>query len=214
MDLVLNDEIKNFNFDNIEIIPFLRGLISKKLSEYNSNSRCIFEIVQNKKILEFSSLKNLNELSIKGVATPDHVIMTKSRPLILDKIPKNIFSRKNKEESFNIWLKKTEQYLNKYIEDYEKYFHENNKRVGNTKHMLDPLPRIIFIPDFGMISLGETKKAAKIVSDIGQSWIETILSAEKLGQFKPVSEQDIFDLEYWSLEQAKIGNKKIIFIII
>ena len=75
--------------------------------------------------------------------------------------------------------------------------------------MLDPLPRIIFIPNFGMISLGESKKAAKIVSDIGQSWIETILSAEKVGQFKPVSEQDIFDLEYWSLEQAKIGNKKI-----
>ena len=75
--------------------------------------------------------------------------------------------------------------------------------------MLDPLPRIIFIPDFGMISLGESKKAAKIVSDIGQSWIETILAAEKLGQFKPVTEQEIFDLEYWSLEQAKIGNKKI-----
>ena len=67
------------------------------MSNYNGNNRCVFEIIQNKKILEFSSLKNLKELSIKGVATPDHVIRTKSRPLILDKIPKNIFSQKNKE---------------------------------------------------------------------------------------------------------------------
>ena len=51
--------------------------------------------------------------------------------------------------------------------------------------MLDPFLES-FYPDFGMISLGESKKAAKIVSDIGQSWIETILAAEKLGQFKPV----------------------------
>lgn len=208
LDLVINNKIRKFNFDNIEIVPFLRGLISKKMSVFNSNNRCVFEIIQNKKILEFTSLKNLKELSIKGVATPDHVIRTKHRPLILDKIPKNIFSQKNKNEFLHGWLEKTEQYLNKYIEDYVKYFHENNKRVGNIKHMLDPLPRIIFIPDFGMISLGESKKAAKIVSDIGQSWIETILAAEKLGQFKPVTEQEIFDLEYWSLEQAKIGNKK------
>ncbi|OUL43213.1 short-chain dehydrogenase [Prochlorococcus sp. HOT_208_60] len=209
LDLVANDQFRNFNLDNIEIIPFLRGLFSKKMSKYNSTHRFIFEIVQNKKILEFSSLKNLKELSIKGVATPDHVIRTKYRPLILDKIPENIFSQKNKDELLHDWLANTNQSLEKYIEDYEQYFHKNNNRVGNTKHMLDPLPRIILIPYFGMISLGESKKAAKVVSDIGQSWIETILSAEKLGEFKPVSEQDIFDLEYWSLEQAKIGNKKI-----
>ena len=83
------------------------------------------------------------------------------------KFQKIFFLKKTKNELLHVWLEKTKQYLNKYIEDYEKYFHENNKRVGNNKHMLDPLPRIIFIPNFGMISLGESKKAAKIVSDIG-----------------------------------------------
>ena len=45
-------------------------------------------------------------------------------------------------------------------------------------------------------------------ADIGQVWIETLLAAESIGQFRPVSENDTFDLEYWSLEQAKLGSKK------
>ncbi|MDA9738432.1 SDR family oxidoreductase [Prochlorococcus sp. AH-736-L17] len=59
-----------------------------------------------------------------------------------------------------------------------------------------------------MIGIGTTKKAAKIVADIGESWIETVLSAESISSFEPVSEANTFDLEYWSLEQAKISKQK------
>ena len=59
-----------------------------------------------------------------------------------------------------------------------------------------------------MIGIGKDKKSSKIAADIGQAWIETVLSANSVGSFSPVGEKDTFDLEYWSLEQAKLGNKK------
>ena len=47
------------------------------------------------------------------------------------------------------------------------------------------------------------------MADISQTWIETLLSAESLGKYSPVNSEDTFDLEYWSLEQAKLGKKKL-----
>ena len=69
----------------------MRGLISSELSKRGFAKRCIFEIRNDKKIKEISELCNLLELSGRGVATPDHVIRTKSKPLILDEIPDSEF---------------------------------------------------------------------------------------------------------------------------
>ena len=191
------------------ILPFLRGLISKKFVEYGGMKKCIFEVRLNKKIQELTELKNFKELSIKGVATPDHVIRTKSQPLILDPIPENFNLDSIDLNDYSNWIENTKYKLNKYIENYQIYFRDNNSKVGNIKKILDPIPRIIFIPKYGMISIGSSKKASKIVADIGESWIETLLSAESFGKYKPVNEKDTFDLEYWSLEQAKLGKNKL-----
>ena len=70
-----------------------------------------------------------------------------------------------------------------YKDCYENYFKNNNKRFGNTKIQLDPLPRLILIPKIGLMGIGKNKKSAKIASDIGEAWIETLLSAESVGKF-------------------------------
>tara|TARA_B100001248_G_C27395388_1_gene465196 strand:+ start:522 stop:2666 length:2145 start_codon:yes stop_codon:yes gene_type:complete len=209
LDLISSKNLDYGNYNNYKIIPYLRGLISGKLSKGGFFKRCIFEIRNNKAIEEFSKLNNLLELSKRGVATPDHVIRTKSRPLILESLPNIEFDLNSSEGAIQEWLENTKKSLESYIENYQLYFESNNKRVGKIKKNLDPLPRLIIIPNFGMIALGDTKNSACIAADIGQVWIETILSAESLGQFRPVGESDIFDLEYWSLEQAKLGTKKI-----
>ena len=95
-----------------------------------------------------------------------------------------------------------------YISEYDNYFKENNDRCGGIKTKLDPMPRLILLPEVGLIALGDTKNSAKVNADIGEAWIETLLSAESLGTFNPISEQDTFELEYWSLEQAKLGKQK------
>ena len=208
LDLISSKLVDLPNNNNYKIIPFLRGLISSELAKNGFFKRCIFEIRNDEKIQHFSKLSNAFELSKRGVATPDHVIRTKSKPLILDEIPNYDFDLKYPKQEINMWLIKTKEALEKYIKEYKLYFEKNNKRVGGIKKNLDPLPRLIIIPNFGMIAVGDSKKSACIAADIGQIWIETLLAAESLGEFRPVSENDTFDLEYWSLEQAKLGGKK------
>lgn len=74
--------------------------------------------------------------------------------------------------------------------------------------MLDPMPRLAFVPGVGMIGIGNTYKAAKIAADVGETFVETVTAAEAHGAFKPVDMAELFKLEYWSLEQAKLATTK------
>jgi NAD(P)-dependent dehydrogenase (short-subunit alcohol dehydrogenase family) len=61
------------------------------------------------------------------------------------------------------------------------------------------------LPGLGLLGLGRTKKDAKIAADIAEAAIATISDAEAIGRFESIPEADMFDMEYWSLEQAKLG---------
>jgi NAD(P)-dependent dehydrogenase (short-subunit alcohol dehydrogenase family) len=88
---------------------------------------------------------------------------------------------------------------------YADYFARNNARVGGIKRMLDPLPRVVLVPGFGLFGLGRTKKDARIAADLAEVAVETVADAEAIGRFESIGEADMFDVEYWSLEQAKLG---------
>ena len=74
--------------------------------------------------------------------------------------------------------------------------------------MLDPLPRVILAPGLGLFGLGRSKKDAAIAADIAENTVATITDAEAIGRFEALPEADLFDMEYWSLEQAKLGAAK------
>src|SRR5579862_7365107 len=56
--------------------------------------------------------------------------------------------------------------------------------------------------------LGRTKRDAEIAADIAEAWVEGVSDAEAIGRFESISEADMFDCEYWPLEQAKLGTRK------
>ena len=74
--------------------------------------------------------------------------------------------------------------------------------------MLDPVPRVVLVPGIGLFGLGRSKKDAKVAADLAEAAIATITDAEAVGRFDPLPEADLFDVEYWSLEQAKLGGAK------
>ncbi len=59
-----------------------------------------------------------------------------------------------------------------------------------------------------MFGHGRTLKDARIASDIGEMWIEAVRGAEAIGSFTPLTHGELFELEYWSLEQAKLAANK------
>jgi NAD(P)-dependent dehydrogenase (short-subunit alcohol dehydrogenase family) len=64
---------------------------------------------------------------------------------------------------------------------------------------------VILAPGLGLFGLGRSKKDARIAADLAEAAVEAITDAEAIGRYTPISEADMFDCEYWSLEQAKLG---------
>ena len=65
---------------------------------------------------------------------------------------------------------------------------------------------MVLVPGLGLFGAGRNAKEARIAADIAVSTVDTVTDAEAIGAFESVSEADLFEIEYWSLEQAKLGR--------
>ena len=142
---------------------------------------------------ELLSHPDLKKFTIQGPVTPDHVIRIKSKPLIID------LSKEKIENLEKIIIKSIQNYQ----DDYKKYF-KRNQKYNPSASMLDPYPRLILIKGIGIFSTGPSFKDAKIAMDVGLNSLSVILQASKFGTFKSIPEKEIFRMEYWPLELAKI----------
>ena len=164
--------------------------IRKSFSSY-SNKKWILKFHNDNDDRSIASTQNLNNLLNKGPVTPDHVIRIKSKILFISK---------------NKYLKIDEE-IKKYCLSYKKYFLKNKNFVNNCK-IIDPLPRIIVLEGIGIVSSGKKLKDQKISYDVFKSMASSVLDAERIGRFKSIVEKDIFKMEYWPLERAKLDNAK------
>jgi len=189
-------QIKKFStkFNPHEIAPIIRGLLSE-----NKEQKFVVNYRLNKHLKYFINGKKVRLYSSKGTATPDHVIRVKPFPLV-------ITPKKNSSiEEFKITAKKAfENYRKKYIH----YFNTNKKKVKGKKVMLDTSPRVILVQNVGMFSVGKNSNEAKIAGDLTETNAKVIGSVEETSSYKFIPEKDLFDVEYWSLEQAKIKKNK------
>jgi NAD(P)-dependent dehydrogenase (short-subunit alcohol dehydrogenase family) len=78
--------------------------------------------------------------------------------------------------------------------------------VNGAKKELDPYPRVILVPGVGLFGTGASAKDAAIAADIAENTVEVVAGAEGMSQYQSIPESDMFDVEYWSLEQAKLGK--------
>lgn len=127
--------------------------------------------------MAFVQQPELERIATQGPATPDHVLRTKRLPMI----GRNV-----------------EAYCNAY----HAYFEQH--AAGRGLSMLDPAPRIVLDPELGLLTVGRSAKDAAIAEDIYRHTIDIIMRAETLGGYAALPAQDIFDVEYWDLEQAKL----------
>ena len=189
-------QINNFStrFDVGEVAPILRGLLSEQ-----KDQKFIVNYRINNKLKYFINGQNIKNYSSKGTATPDHVIRVKPFPLIIT--PKKNSTLKE----FELTAKKAfDNYRKKYI----RYFNTNKKKVKEKKVMLDTSPRVILVQNIGLFSVGNSLNAAKIAGDLTETNARVISSVEETSRYKFIPEKDLFDVEYWSLEQAKIQKTK------
>lgn len=165
-------------------IPSKEDLL--KLAELRrivSNTRGFAQIARldsSAEALGYANRPDVADIGTRGTLTPDHTIRTKRIPVVVGD--------------------DMEASVRAYAEEYAAYFQRNHK--GET--MLDPAPRFALWPGQGIVSFGDSLKDAKIVADIAEHTAATIQLAEAVGRWTPLPEKELFDIEYWELEQAKL----------
>jgi rhamnose utilization protein RhaD (predicted bifunctional aldolase and dehydrogenase)/NAD(P)-dependent dehydrogenase (short-subunit alcohol dehydrogenase family) len=182
------------------IAPILRGAVALKDQAIEGAwRRLVLEFRTSDAILNFVNGAKIGRYSQAGVITPDHTIRTKDWPLVA---PAPDGAR------LDVFRAAAHEAAAQFIARYEDYFRRNNARVGGGKTMLDPAPRVILVPGLGLFGLGRSKKDARIAADLAEAAVDGITDAEAIGRYSPIGEEDMFDCEYWSLEQAKLGAAK------
>jgi rhamnose utilization protein RhaD (predicted bifunctional aldolase and dehydrogenase)/NAD(P)-dependent dehydrogenase (short-subunit alcohol dehydrogenase family) len=180
------------------IAPILRGAVADDLGE-GYFRRMVLDFRTSPAILGYVNGADLGRYSQIGTVTPDHTIRTKNWPLIVPAPDAADLP------GFQAGVKAA---LAAFVARYRAYFERNNARVDGIKKMLDPLPRVILVPGIGLFGLGGSAKDAAIAADIAENTVESITDAEAIGTYQCIAEPDLFDMEYWSLEQAKLGKGK------
>ncbi len=181
-----------------EVAPILRGACAiADPAGSGAYKRFILDFRSGAAVLNYVNGAELQRYGRAGVATPDHTIRTKNYPLI---VPAPQASR------IDAFKEAVHQAVARFAAEYHAYFARHNARQDPPKRELDPMPRVILVPGLGLFGLGRSARDARIAADIAESAVETVTDAEAIGRFEPVGEADLFDIEYWSLEQAKLGQ--------
>ena len=140
----------------------------------------------------FSDLPAIEEVATRGLLTPDHVLRTRRIPVVLG----------NEVET------DVDSHVADYGAAYEDYFTRNQQTYQKTfgdkvLQKLDPAPRWAVWPGHGTVAFAPTMKEAAIINDINLHTRWAIQQAEALGGWHTLGEFEIFEVEYWELEQAR-----------
>ena len=170
-----------------EILPWLRGQVS-------SERRFVATIQSDEKMLRFVSSIDGPRLAALGTSCPDHFLRTKIKPLFVNWNP----------ESDDVTSLKQfiQEGLIEYRKDYEAYY--NRCKRPDSPRMRDANPTVVLIPGLGMIAWGKNKSESRVTAEFYNCAIEVMRGAEAIDQYEAMDEQEAFDIEYWSLEEAKL----------
>lgn len=176
------------------LAPVVRGALARR-----GHGRWIASWRLDDAILAFLERPDARALTERGTVTPDHVIRVRPRPLWLDPAPDAA------PESDDAVATAVDAALDAHVAWYDGFFARHAGRHPSALRKLDPLPRVILVRGVGALTLGRSLAEARIAGDITARALPVMAAAERLGRFTPVGEGDLFDVEYWSLEQAKLA---------
>jgi len=165
----------------VTVAPVVRAELRRSVSEA-AGAPVVISSHRDDEVMAFLARPDLDAVSQRGPITPDHVIRTKPWPLL----GRDVVA---------------------YSAAYGRYFEQHRHRATTDLQALDPAPRVILDSELGLCCVGRTPEDARIVEDLYRHTIKVITDAVGLGGYEPVSLPDLFDVEYWDLEQAKLRRR-------
>jgi len=169
-----------------EILPFLRGQVS-------AARRFVGTVQDDDRMLRFVNSIDGPRLAALGTSCPDHFLRTKIKPLFVEWTPGDDV------ESLRAALTSG---IEQYRKDYADYY--SRRKRPDSPAMRDPNPTVVLIPGLGMIAWGKNKSESRVTAEFYNCAIEVMRGAEAVDQYEAMDPQEAFDIEYWSLEEAKL----------
>ena len=169
-----------------ELAAFIRGIASTdkpQVGHFNDSDA----------VLEFMGSAKLKKLGSLGTSCPDHFLRTKVKPMILD-LPGNADLEKVKARLTALH--------GQYRADYAAYYKKHATKSSPAMRGADPL--IVLVPGIGMFSFGANKQTARVAGEFYINAINVMRGAEAISTYAPISDAEKFNIEYWSLEEAKL----------
>lgn len=181
------------------VAPQLRELAALRLAVGEELGAPVIACIdRSAEALGYAALPNIADVSRRGPVTPDHIIRTKMAPLLVSTGPKTGADAHQQMAAD----------VAEFALCYRQYFERQAEASNTPLTMLDAAPRAAVWPGQGAVSFGRTIRDARIVGDIARHTRRCIQRAEALGGWSALGEQDLFEMEYWELEQAKLKRGK------
>ncbi|WP_419933425.1 bifunctional aldolase/short-chain dehydrogenase [Candidatus Poriferisodalis sp.] len=180
-DAADDDSTRSISAEEVETVAQLRAALSAA-----AGVPVLLRAVRDPRAEAFCTRNDVASVACRGPATPDHIIRTKQFPMV-------------------------GRDVDAFVEGYRAYFERNSARHDADGSraaltMLDPAPRVVLDPQLGLRTAGRRAVDCDIAADIYLHTIDVIGAAETLGGYVALSEADLFDVEYWELEQAKLAK--------
>ena len=184
----------------VQIAPAVRGLLALPTGDTDRPyARTILQPLITREVVDFVDSDRGRELALSPPITGDHLIRTKSQPLWIDRLDYADIPKLKERITAAI---------REYSAAYDAYIERFSHRIPEGVSRLDSLPRIILMPGLGAICSGKNAHAAGVVRDIAAHTLRVKAQIAGMGDYLGIAEVDLFDMEYRSLQHAKLNADK------
>jgi rhamnulose-1-phosphate aldolase/alcohol dehydrogenase len=171
----------------VQILPWLRGQVSQQ-------RRVVGTVQDDPAILSFVNSHDAQRLAELGTSCPDHFLRTKIKPLYVDWDPQSDDTTALKD--------RLGAGLARYRAGYAAYYEQH--KHPDSPAMRDPSPTVILIPGLGMVTWGKDKSESRVTAEFYTCAVEVMRGAEITDLYTALPARECFDIEYWTLEEAKL----------
>ena len=189
-----------------DVAPVLRGVLAgatQAAGDPDCPDRQVLSFRASREILHYLDGAEMTRYAAAGVATPDHVIHTKNKPLVLPRVDAVRGTEISDSFRHSVATAVTE-----YMAAYRAYLARHARPGQDLTALADARPRVALVPGLGLFGIGRSMVEAEIIADIAEATMDAVTGAEAIGRYQPAAEADIFAIESWSLEQAKLRRTK------
>lgn len=174
----------------VEVAPLLRRLLADPSGDALRPRRpLILEWRPTREALAAADAREAPSLFRTAPLTPDHVIRTKAHYVVSGPTEGELSDA-----------------VTAFRADYHAYFEQGAQGTPEELRMHDPYPRVVLVKGGGLFAWGPTKQAARIAADIAEPTIRGKVLARALSSYESLPDRELFEIEYWSLERAKLGS--------